>query len=138
MLAASALGPSQKHKPGLALLASAYCSVVFISRLLLAFWPACCQFVRQHYNSEAEMSCQCDVTLALLRETHSHRFYDRLTNMMRLLKYRCSQWQLWCGASALSFQSTDFPHYSNIITVHTICIWWSHRNQQWKYFLYVL
>lgn len=78
--------------PALALLANVHCSVVVISRLLLALWPFSRQFVRQHYNSEGEMSCQYDVTLALLRATHIPIFNDRLTNTGRLLKYRCSQW----------------------------------------------
>lgn len=65
----SALGLSQQHKAGRDLLATVYFSVplVVISHLPLASWPASCQFVRQNYNSEGEMSCQRDVTLALLR-----------------------------------------------------------------------
>lgn len=79
MSAQSAPGFSRQHWPGRALLATTYCSdvLVVISRLLLAFWPASCQSVRQNYDSEGEMSCRCDVTLALLRAMHSPVFCDR-------------------------------------------------------------
>lgn len=68
MAAPSASGPPQ-HNAGQDLLATVYCSValVVISHLLLASWHASCQFVRQNYNSEGEMSCQRDVTQTLLR-----------------------------------------------------------------------